>query len=207
MTQRADDAGRRPGGQQSPVDRADKLRSENIGEIGRNGGEAAAIHRQDDAERGDEQRLRAHMRERRRERVEHDAETEEDEIGRLAAEPIRQRGPEKTPAILNSENKPTKPGRRSSRWRVLRDRRSSAEKPTSGSPNNAPPKISWNIGEAIAEHADAGRNVEAQHHPDQPELRRLMRVVEMRHRPGRSSHFCVAGAVQPSGRQPAGATR
>ena len=31
----------------------------------------------------------------------------------------------------------------------------------------------------LAEHADAGRDVEAQHPPDQPELRRLQRVVDV----------------------------
>src|ERR1700722_12174617 len=39
-----DDAGRRPRREQATVDRADILRAEHIGEIGRYGGEAAAIH-------------------------------------------------------------------------------------------------------------------------------------------------------------------
>ncbi len=34
-------------------------------------------------------------------------------------------------------------------------------------------------GRGDGEDADAGRNIQAQHHPDQPELRRLMRVLEM----------------------------
>jgi hypothetical protein len=43
------------------MDGADELRAEHVGEIGRHGREAAAIHRQDDAEEGDEQRQLAGM--------------------------------------------------------------------------------------------------------------------------------------------------
>ena len=51
---RADDARGRPGGEQAPVNGADELRAEDVGEIGRDGGEAAAIHRGDQAEGGRE---------------------------------------------------------------------------------------------------------------------------------------------------------
>jgi hypothetical protein len=57
-----------------------------------------------------------------------------------------------------------------------------------------------------ADHADAGRDVQAQHRPDQPELRRLVRVVEMHVALG-DHRLGFAGGVQPSGRQPAGGRR
>ena len=52
---RAEDARRGPRGKQPAVDGADELRAEDVGEIGRHRREAAAVHRQDDAEEGDEQ--------------------------------------------------------------------------------------------------------------------------------------------------------
>ena len=82
---RADDAGRRPRREQASVDGADELRAEHVGEIGRNGREAAAVHRRDDAEAGDEQREDLPVRGERGEHVERGAEREEDEVGRACA--------------------------------------------------------------------------------------------------------------------------
>ena len=51
---RADDAGRRPRSQDTAVNRADVADAEQIGDVGGNGREAAAIQRQDDREEGDQ---------------------------------------------------------------------------------------------------------------------------------------------------------
>ncbi|MNT70843.1 hypothetical protein D3C72_2092710 [compost metagenome] len=80
------------------MDGADELRAENVGEIGGNGGEAAAIHRQDDAEGGHEEHLAADTGGPGGRGIQHDAEQEEDVIGVLAADLVGQRGPEETPA-------------------------------------------------------------------------------------------------------------
>ncbi len=68
------------------MDCADELRAEDVRKIGRDGGETAAIHGQDDTEGENEKRLVAHRRERRRQRVKNDAENEEAEISVLAAD-------------------------------------------------------------------------------------------------------------------------
>ncbi len=80
---RADNAGGRPSGQQAAVNGADELGTEHVGKIGWHGGEAAAIHRQDDAEGEHEQRLVADLGEERRRRIERDAKNEERVIGVL----------------------------------------------------------------------------------------------------------------------------
>jgi hypothetical protein len=53
---RSEDAGHRPGSEQQAVDRNDIARAENVLEISRDGGEAAAIHAEDNAVGDDEQR-------------------------------------------------------------------------------------------------------------------------------------------------------
>jgi len=130
------------------VDRADEARPKNVGEIRGHGREASAVHRENDAERGDEQSLLPGMGQRRRGGVEQEPEAEENEIGRLPPDMIRQRSQKNRPAILNSESSPTKPAAIVAMavfWPA-----SSAAKPVSGWPISAPPKISCSIGEAIA---------------------------------------------------------
>jgi hypothetical protein len=57
----SDDPGGGLGGQQPPMDGADKLRPEDICEIGRDRRETAAIHRHDDREGADKEHLAAEM--------------------------------------------------------------------------------------------------------------------------------------------------
>src|SRR5437763_13349480 len=91
------------------MSRADELGAEHVGEISRHGGEAAAIHRENDAEGEHEQRLVADLGKERRRRIERDAKNEERVIGVLAADVIRQRRQKKRPPILNNESRPAKP--------------------------------------------------------------------------------------------------
>ena len=83
---RAEHAGRRPGGQQAAVDGADHLGAEQVGQVGRDGGEAAAVHGQDDAESADEQSQIARLVAGEGSgRVEDDAQDEKDEVSALCA--------------------------------------------------------------------------------------------------------------------------
>ena len=83
---RTDDAGCRPRCQQTSMNGAHELGVEHVGEIGRHGGEATTIHRQDGGEAEHEQELRAHRRECRRQCIECDAEKEERVVGGFAAD-------------------------------------------------------------------------------------------------------------------------
>ena len=76
------------------MDSTDELRAEHVGEVGGNCGEAAAVHRQDDRDAGDEQRHAANRPGERDEGVKHGAEREEDDVGPLATEDVGQRRPE-----------------------------------------------------------------------------------------------------------------
>src|SRR5262249_8932468 len=82
---RADDAGRGPGGQKPPVDRPNETRTEDVGEIGRYGCEAAAIHRENDAKSENEERLVAGAGQRWRGGVQGDPEQKERAVRSFAA--------------------------------------------------------------------------------------------------------------------------
>ena len=62
------------------MNRADVRDAEKVGEIRGNRREPAAVHRQDDAEDGDEKREAAGRAGRRRRRVQQHAEREEDRV-------------------------------------------------------------------------------------------------------------------------------
>src|SRR6201996_434848 len=104
----AKDACSRPRGKKQSVNRADIAGAEHILEIGWHSGEAAAIHTDDDEETQDEQRQTAGAAEVRHERVEHDPEHKEHEIGVLAANEVGRRGPEETPAHVEDTEQPDK---------------------------------------------------------------------------------------------------
>ena len=88
------------------MDRPDELRAENVREIGGNGGEAPAIHRQDDAEGGDEEHLAADPGSPGGRSIEHDAKQEEDVVGILAADLVGERSPEEAAANVEQREKP-----------------------------------------------------------------------------------------------------
>ena len=88
---------------------ADELSAEDVGEISRKRREAPAVHADDDAERSDEERDRSHMRERRRERIEHHAENEEAEVRNLPPHDVGERCPDKSAAAVEQERRLTKP--------------------------------------------------------------------------------------------------
>ncbi len=107
----------------------------------------------------------------------------------------------KRPPMLNSDSRPVKPAAMPAIGAFCAA--SSSVKPTSGNPISLPPKISCSIGEAMPitpMPADTFRHSTA---PDQPELRRLVRIVEMHVVACEIIALAFAGGVQPSGRQPA----
>ena len=173
---RADDARRRPGGQQPPVNGANKLRAEDIGEIGRDGGEPAAIHRGDEAEGGREYAEHAERRQGRGRCIAEEAEREEGEIGDLPPDLVRQRRPEEAPGDVEQREQPDKRRADQRRLCLLRvveltkAHRRIAEQPA------AEGLLQHRRGHA--DNADARAHVEAEHPPDQPELRGLVRILE-----------------------------
>ena len=106
---RAEDAGGRPGGEQAAVDGADHLRAEHVREIRRHRREAAAVHRQDDAEERDEQREAADAGATREWRRRARAEQEEDRVGQPCARASDSEAQKMRPAMLNSDSRPVKP--------------------------------------------------------------------------------------------------
>ena len=94
----------------------------------------------------DEQRQIARAAEIRHERIEHEFQGEEHEIGVLAADVVGRRGPEEAAGHVEDAEKPDEAagggGGDAAREHFLAHRRS------------------------LAEHADAGRHVHAQHDPD-----------------------------------------
>ena len=90
--------------------------------------------------------------------VEAEAEHHEHEVGVPAADIVGRRRPEEAAAHVEQAHQADEAGRR--------DRRDLAGEHFLAH------------GGRLAEHADAGGHVEAEHPPDQPELRRLQRVID-----------------------------
>ena len=93
---RTEHAGRRPRRDQPAVDGADVARAEHVLQIGRHGGEAAAVHADDDDEAQHEQRHAADRAGPWDGAVQDGPEHEEAEIGVLAPDIVRRGGPEET---------------------------------------------------------------------------------------------------------------
>ena len=84
--------------------------------------------------------------------------------------------------MLNSDSRPAKPaGDRRDHGALLRRR--AASKPTAGLADQRPPNISCSIGEAMPKTPMPADTFRHEHRPDQPELRRPMRVIQMQHCP------------------------
>ena len=80
------------------MDCTDHLRAEQVRQVSRHGGEAAAVHRQDHAKRQHEQRQTTQLAEHRHGSIERKAQAEEHEVGALAPDEIRAGCPEKATA-------------------------------------------------------------------------------------------------------------
>ncbi|MNE83855.1 hypothetical protein D3C80_1807080 [compost metagenome] len=93
------------------MDRADELRAEYVGKIGGNGCKAAAIHRQDDAEGKNEERLGTHRCQRRGQRIKNDAKHEEAEVSVLAADFVGHGSPEEAATDVKQRQQAREPGR------------------------------------------------------------------------------------------------
>ena len=150
------------------------FRAEYVRQIGRHGGEAAAVHRQDHAERGDEQPLLTRMSERGRQRVKHDPQREEHEIGVLAAELVGRRGPEETARDIEQRQQADEARRDLGHLSQLL--RAQRLEPGLGLADQAAGEDFLQHRRGHRQHADARRNVKSQHAPDHPELRGLVRV-------------------------------
>ena len=187
---RTDDTGGRPCGQQTAMDGADELGPEDVGEVGRHGGEPAAIHRQDDAEGADEQSLRSDVSEGWCRRVERDPKAEEGEVRRFAADLVRHRRPEEPATDVEQGQQADEAG---------------------GDPGDRLQLVAAELAVNQARHADqlsgedflehrrghrqhrnACGDVEEQHGPDHPEGAGLVRVIEV-HGPRRDERALVLG--------------
>ncbi|KAF1857804.1 hypothetical protein Lal_00041258 [Lupinus albus] len=149
------------------------------GPRGRDGGEAAAIHREDDAEDRHEQRLRARIRGGGRGGVEQGAEEEEGGVGTAA-----RRSPPRWP-------RPAPSGRR-------RGRQGRARLADEGAAEDF---LQHRRGER--QHADTRRDVQAEHQPDHPELEGLVRVPQV-DVPGGDHRVRGGSGGRPPFRLPAG---
>ncbi|QTK82841.1 Hypothetical protein AT6N2_L2177 [Agrobacterium tumefaciens] len=194
------DAGSRPGRQQTAMDCADKLSSEDIGEVGRDRCKTTAIHRQDDAEGEDEERFVAHRRERRCERVQNDAEDEEAEVGVLAADLVGHGGPEEAATDVKERKQAGEAGCNRRNLRLLSgieigktDTRKADERTRKNFLQH------WR---GHADNADTSRHVKAEHRPDQPELLRLVGIAQMD--VARCDHRAFCRRWCPAFRTPAG---
>ena len=173
----ADNARRGPCGQEASMNGANELRPKNIGEISRHGGESAAIHRDDDAEKQNENRNRTGMRHGWSRGIQKNANDKKCVIGVLPADNIRQRCPKETSADIEQRQQTGEAGR---------DCRNGGKLPgikrckrNFRFADQAASKDFLKHGRSDAEHSDARRNIQAQHGPDQPELFCPVRVTQM----------------------------
>ena len=187
---RPSDARHRPGGEQPPVNRADLHRAEQIAEVRGNRREAAAVHAEDHEVERDEQRHAADAPGGRDQRVERGAEHEEDHVRRAAADVVGERRPEEAAAHVGEAEQ--------------------SHEPRGGGAEITPGNISWIIGDAWPSTPMPGGHVQAEHDPEQPELRRLDRLVHVHVRRGRRAPRCamaVASAIHPAGAHPGAGRR
>src|SRR3546814_713588 len=94
----ADNAGRRPGGQQDAMDCADIACAEHVAQIGWYGREASAIHTDDDEEAAYEQDHIAGSTGKRHSDIEDETQRHINEVGVTPPDKVRQRGPAETAA-------------------------------------------------------------------------------------------------------------
>src|ERR1700758_3970618 len=117
------------------------------------------------------------MGEAGRERVKSNAEAEENEISDFPADLVRQRGPEDAPRDVEERQEPDE-ARRDGGDRCLLAGIERRETEFRLAEERAAEDL-LKHGRSDGEDADAGRDIQAEHHPDQPELRRLMRILKM----------------------------
>ncbi len=158
------------------MNRADHAGAEQIRQVGRDGGEAAAVHRDVDAEEADEQREAAGSRGPRNRCVEDGSQHEERGVGHLAPDPIRQRCPEDAAENVEQRQQAREGGAEGGDLRLLFGRQL-IEGRVDADQLAAEDFLQQRGGES--EDADSGGDVQAQDGPRQPELRRPHGHVEM----------------------------
>ena len=111
----------------------------------------------------------------RQQAIEHDADDEDRVVHVLAADLVRQRGPEDAAERVEQADQADQAGGGGDDRRLLR-------RGQGGDGVDAEQLGAEHVLQHRArhgDHADAGGDVQAQHAPDQPELRRLPRGIEM----------------------------
>lgn len=152
---RPEDRGHGPRGDEPTVNRADLHRAEHVAQIRGDRREAAAIHRDDQRGDADEERHIAHPLRERDEAVEHRTEEEVDEVNALAPGVVARARPEKAAAHIEDAEEPRE---------AVADRLRHAE--------HALAHV-----RRLPEDADASGDIQAEHRPQQPELRGLDGLV------------------------------
>ena len=149
------------------MDGAHHLRAEDVGQIGRHGGKAAAVHAQDHAKGRYKQHGAASRCAAGHAEVHGGTQHKEHHIGDLAAELVGQAGPEKAPTNVEQAQERRKAG---SDGGYCSELRLVELTKLLGHANQRAAKHLLQHGRRHADHANAGTHVHAQHHPDQPEL-------------------------------------
>lgn len=184
---------------------ADHLRAEQVSQVRRHGRETAAIHRQDDAERGHEQRHVTQVPHVRHQAVKANAQGEEGKVGVLAPDIVGERCPEEPPADVEQAQQAGEAG--GDRGNLCQLGRIQLAEGQFVAQQFAGEHF-LQQGRRHAENTDARRHVQAQHQPDQRELGVFHATLTCT---WRSVTMVLpaffAGALQPSGFQPVGGTR
>jgi hypothetical protein len=155
------------------VDGTNAARAEDIGQIGRDCRETAAVHREDDAEAGTKNRHVPRSADAGNRRVEDEPREEKDRVQRPAADTIGERRPEEAAENIKQTQEPREPGGHrgdTSRIRCVKplEGHVAADEPTTEN------LLQHRRGHA--DHADSCRDIETEDEPQEPELTRSNRL-------------------------------
>jgi len=150
--ERTDDSGAGPRCEETTVDCGDVVATEEIFEIGRDGGEASAVHGEQDDGDADKERNRVEfvLAGERQDEIENGSQSEEDEVGAFASDEVGDGGPEETAGHVEDAEK--------------------ADESDSGRGADAGVEEVLNHRRGLFEDADAGGDVGEENDPEEPEL-------------------------------------
>ena len=198
---RAQHAGRGPGGEQPAVDGAHHLGAKQIRQVGRHGGKAAAVHADDHAQGRHKQHDAASRRAAGHAQVQGTAQHEKHRIGQPPPQPVRQAGPDKAAGDIEQRQQRGKARRHRGHGRQLGFVQLAKSRLH---PNQRAAKHLLQHGRGHADHANAGADVHAQHHPQQPELRNAPDPAHMHMALGDHAVVRLCHRRRPAGRLPTG---
>ena len=104
----AEDGGGAPGREQPTVDGPHLQRAKHVAEVGGDGGETRAVHREDDAERTHKQARAAEVARRGHQRIQHGPQPKVDHVDAFAPRFVRQRRPEEAAHQVKQAQQPHK---------------------------------------------------------------------------------------------------